>query len=338
MTQRVFITGATGYIGGEILHEILATFDSLSVTALVRDAERAKAIADRHPQVTLIEGDLDSCQLIEDQVSQADIVISYAANNKHVPAVHSIGQGILKANRQSPVLWLQISGASLLSIPDIKEGRFGEVSSKVYDDWEDATEIRNLIDNNPARAVDQNVLDFARSHPEQVRTALIFPPIIFGQGRGLGNTKSIQIPSLCRTAIARHQSVYVGRGQACWGNVHIADLAKLAADLIHAHDQSQHKHDLWNKGGLYFPATGETTWYSIAETLSKVAERQDIKAPLSSISVKDADSLSDHGSILFGTNARSKPGRATRFLSYKKSKHSLEEEIPMAFRSELKEV
>lgn len=46
------------------------------MTALVRDAERAKAIADRHPQVTLVEGDLDSYQLIEDQVSQADIVIS----------------------------------------------------------------------------------------------------------------------------------------------------------------------------------------------------------------------------------------------------------------------
>lgn len=127
----------------------------------------------------------------------------------------------------------------------------------MYDDWDDATEIRNLIDNNPSRAVDQNVLDFARSHPDRVRTALIFPPIIFGQGRGLGNTKSLQVPSLCRTAIARHQSVYVGRGQACWGNVHIADLAKLAPDLIHAHDQPQHKHDLWNEEGLYFPATGE---------------------------------------------------------------------------------
>ncbi|KAH0364825.1 hypothetical protein KCU65_g6478, partial [Aureobasidium melanogenum] len=338
MAQRVFITGATGYIGGDILHEVLATFESFSVTALVRDAERAKAIKDRHPQVTLVEGDLDSHQLVVDQASQADIVISYAASNKHLPAVHSIGQGIVKANRQTPVLWLQISGASLLSIPDIQEGRFGEASSKVYDDLDDAIEIRNLINHNPARAVDQNVLDFARTHPERVRAAVIFPPIIFGQGRGLGNTKSIQIPSLCRTAIARHQSVYVGRGQACWGNVHIADLSKLAADLIQAHDQSQHKHDLWNEEGLYFPATGEMTWFTIAEALSEAAEKQGIKAPLSSISVKDVDSLFAHGSILFGTNARSNPGRAKRFLNYKNRQHSLEEEIPMAFKLELKQV
>jgi putative NADH-flavin reductase len=46
------------------------------VTALVRDAERAKAIKERFPQVTLLEGDLDSDELIQDQVSKTDLVIS----------------------------------------------------------------------------------------------------------------------------------------------------------------------------------------------------------------------------------------------------------------------
>lgn len=72
--------------------------------------------------------------------------------------------------------------------------------------------------------------------------------------------------------------------------------------------------------------------------MGTAAESQGIQAPLSSISVKDVDSLFDHGSILFGTNARSKPGRATRFLNYQNRQHSLEEEIPMAFKRELKEV
>lgn len=252
------------------------------------------------------------------------------------------------------VLWLQISGASLLSIPDIKESRFGEASTKIYDDWDDTSEIRALIDNNPARAVDQHVLGFARSHSDQVRTALIFPPIIFGQGRGLGNNKSIQIPSLCRTAVASHQSVYVGRGRACWGNVHIADLARLVADLMNAHMNPQHEHDLWNEEGLYLPATSEMvstsssklffllglilsqTWFSIAEAIAKAAEEQGIKAPPSAISVKDADALFAHGSVLFGTNARSVPGRATRLLGYKSRQHSLSEEVAITFLRELR--
>lgn len=75
-TLTTLSTGATGYIGGDILHEVLATFETVSVAALVRDAERAKAIKERYPQVTPVEGDLDCHQLIEDQVSQADIVIS----------------------------------------------------------------------------------------------------------------------------------------------------------------------------------------------------------------------------------------------------------------------
>jgi nucleoside-diphosphate-sugar epimerase len=145
----------------------------------------------------------------------------------------------------------------VLSIPDIQGDRFGEGSQKSYDDLDNGSEVRDLIDSNPARAVDQHVLDCARAHPEQLRTALIFPPIIYGEGRGLGNNKSIQIPGLCRMAVAQHRSVYVGKGQACWGNVHIADLAKLATDLVDASAQSANEHELWNANGLYFPATGE---------------------------------------------------------------------------------
>lgn len=154
-------------------------------------------------------------------------------------------------------MWLQISGASVLSHPDIKSGSFGEASQESYDDLENASEVRDLIDSNSTRAVDQYVLNFARLHPGKVRTALIFPPIIFGDGRGLGNTTSIQIPGLCRTALTRHRSVYVGKGLACWGNVHVADLARLAADLINASIHSANEHALWNAHGLYFPATGD---------------------------------------------------------------------------------
>jgi len=69
-------TGATGYIGGDILHEVLSSCGPVSVNALVRDTERAKAIREQYPQVILLEGDLDSRELIEDQVSKANVVIS----------------------------------------------------------------------------------------------------------------------------------------------------------------------------------------------------------------------------------------------------------------------
>jgi len=74
---------------------------------------------------------------------------------------------------------------------------------------------------------------------------------------------------------------------------------------------------------------------AIAECLSKAASHHNQEAPLESVSAQDADRLFPHGSVLFGTNAKSTPGRAVKYLGYHSTKHSLEEEIPVAFKREL---
>lgn len=69
-------TGATGYIGGDVLASIAGQFPTASITALVRDVSRAKSITDKYPQVQLQQGDLDSAGIIEGIVSETDVVIS----------------------------------------------------------------------------------------------------------------------------------------------------------------------------------------------------------------------------------------------------------------------
>ncbi|THV74565.1 hypothetical protein D6D28_02461 [Aureobasidium pullulans] len=303
-----FSTGATGYIGGDILHEIVANFPRSSIIALVRDKAKAAPIEEKYSQVTLLQGDLDSASLIEDQAARADVVIT---------------------------LWLQISGASLLSVPDIKHKSFGEASEKVYDDLVNTDEIRQLIDTTSSRTVDQAILNFARSHATKVKTALIFPPIIYGLGCGQGNKRSIQIPTLCNAAIKQHESIFVGRGEARWGNVHVADLSGLIGKLTEAGLDSDSPEHLWNENGIYFPATGEITWKSIAGHIAQAAGKRNIEARVESITAEQADQFSPHGSVLFGTNARSKPSRGHEFLKYKATQHTLEDEIPITFAREL---
>jgi hypothetical protein len=46
------------------------------------------------------------------------------------------------------------------------------------------------------------------------KTALIFPPIIYGKGNGPVNQRSIQIPELSRVAIQTRQTVQVGKGES----------------------------------------------------------------------------------------------------------------------------
>lgn len=114
-------TGATGYIGGDVLASVASRFPAASITALVRDTAKAKPITDKYPHVQLQQGDLDSADVIEAAVKDTDVVISKCphsvssshfasgltddpdtANGKHIGVVHSIANGIRKASRTSP--------------------------------------------------------------------------------------------------------------------------------------------------------------------------------------------------------------------------------------------
>lgn len=155
------------------------------------------------------------------------------------------------------VCWVQISGASVLSTPDVIHKRFGEASGHKYNDYEQVSEIVSLIEESPARAVDQAMLSIARDLGSRVRTAIIFPPIIYGLGRGQGNRNSQQIPGLCKVAISQKAAVYVGQGEATWGNVHIVDVSSLITALVGKAQDQDSDPKLWNEHGLYFVQTGE---------------------------------------------------------------------------------
>ena len=143
--------------------------------------------------------------------------------------------------------WIQVSGASVLSIPDIVNGTFGQKRNKVYSDVDGADEVRDLIQQNAARrVVDNMILNMVGP-----KTALIFPPIIYGQGRGPIKQRSVQIPELARVAIQSGKTVQVGKGQSTWSNVHISDVSDIFVKLIEKAVQGADG-PLWNKDGIYF--------------------------------------------------------------------------------------
>jgi N-acetyl-gamma-glutamylphosphate reductase len=72
---NVFITGATGYIGGDTLYELYTKHPEFTYTALVRTAEKAKSVTDKFPKVKTVQGDNDSQELIKNEAAKADIVI-----------------------------------------------------------------------------------------------------------------------------------------------------------------------------------------------------------------------------------------------------------------------
>ena len=74
-TERLPSTGATGYIGGDVLAAVAAAHPDWHVTCLVRSETRGAAVAAAHPSVRLVYGDLASDDLIKGEAAAADIVL-----------------------------------------------------------------------------------------------------------------------------------------------------------------------------------------------------------------------------------------------------------------------
>lgn len=68
-------TGATGYIGGEVLHRLTKAAPKIDITALVRDAHKGSQLLRAYPNVHVVHGDLDDSILIEKTAEKADVVV-----------------------------------------------------------------------------------------------------------------------------------------------------------------------------------------------------------------------------------------------------------------------
>lgn len=68
-------TGASGYIGGQVLYELAKTHPSSSIKALARSEATGKAILDAFPNVEIINGSLDDGPILAKAAAEADIVL-----------------------------------------------------------------------------------------------------------------------------------------------------------------------------------------------------------------------------------------------------------------------
>ena len=68
-------TGATRYIGGEVLHALHHAHPEYEVAALIRDSEKAGKVLAAYPKVRVVLADLDDVEIIEKESRKADIVI-----------------------------------------------------------------------------------------------------------------------------------------------------------------------------------------------------------------------------------------------------------------------
>lgn len=146
-----------------------------------------------------------------------------------------------------------MTGASVLSGPEVDHNSYGEPSDQIFDDLRNVERLRQIIRAyKDRRVVDNFILDLG---PKSFKTAIIFPPIIFGAGRGPVNQRSIQVPQLSQAALKQNAGLYLNKGLSKWGIIHVSDLAKLFVKLTeHAVNATQVP--IWNENGLFFAENG----------------------------------------------------------------------------------
>ena len=279
----------------------------------------------------------------------------------HLKSVQTIYQALSDRPKgpKSPY-YIQISGASALAVNELadKSRVPGSSSNIIYNDLTDLESIKSLIKQYPIRAIDNFM--FSAAENLSVKTALVVSPMIYGLGRGPVNQRSIQIPSLVNATSKRQKGLQVGPGESRWSNIHVADLSRIFLRLVEKAVEGNEDGDTWGANGLYFTGVGELVSHScesefvflcvlthLTQSFGEISRRVAAAAhdlhlipsrEVDQIGGDEADELLPHGSVLFGTNARSGAQRAEKVLGWQPENDSLELEIPRVLAREAQEL
>ncbi|GJJ06537.1 hypothetical protein Clacol_000729 [Clathrus columnatus] len=278
MTHRVFILGATGYIGGSVLVSILQAYPTWEITALVRSTSSVGPLKELGVHEVVI-GTHEDLELIVNLTSLADVVIN-CADADDLPLTRAIVDGVkirskinASESKGKPIL-IHTSGTGVIS--DQAEGEFMESGKKI---WNDNSEydIRSIPAEQPHRLVDLEV--FRADLSEYCSAYIIAPSTIYGTGTGPGNRISQQIPTAVRTAVKRSQAV------------HIADLTKLYLLVLSRALSRVSEPSSYAK--FYFASVQEHVWGDVIRQIAQILyEIKRIPSPdVKSVSLREEPDL-----------------------------------------------
>ncbi|MCS5720302.1 NAD-dependent epimerase/dehydratase family protein [Herbiconiux sp. CPCC 205763] len=218
--MAIFLTGATGFIGSAVLRQLRA--QGREVVALVRNADQIPAIESTGARAVL--GTLTDREVISHLALESDGVIHLAAHDSDaaavddafVSAVFSGLEGSDKPYVHTGGAWVFGSGASI-------------TESTPFDP--------------PAITAWRLPIEARVRSAEGIKTTIIAPGIVFGQGRGIPSV----IQDAPRGSGVAPALALVGSGEQHWTTVFVDDLAELYLLAF----------DLADAGSYYIGASGQ---------------------------------------------------------------------------------
>jgi nucleoside-diphosphate-sugar epimerase len=193
---KIFITGASGYIGGSVVAALMAA--GHQVSGLARSDKTTAALAELG--ITPVRGTLDATEVLAKAAHDADVTINAADANHRAAAAT-----MLKALAGTGKIFLHTDGSSIVGTRSRDE-----LVEKVFDEDTPFTPT-------PQRASRVEIDKMVRSAASDgVRSVVIAPSLIYGLGHGL-NAQSIQVPWLIKLAKKAGIPKHIGPGEKSLG-------------------------------------------------------------------------------------------------------------------------
>ncbi|BCR89563.1 uncharacterized protein ACHE_50761A [Aspergillus chevalieri] len=342
MSTKVFLTGITGYIGGDAFYYIQQNHHDIEFSALIRTEDKARKVQDQYPSVRVVIGELDDSDKLTKEAAWADVVIHTADASDHAGAANAISKGLIEGHSpERPGYWLHTGGTGILTYFDSDVRKVaGEHDDKVFNDWDKVHELVNLPAAAFHRNVDEIVLKAGTEHADRVKTAIVCPPTIYGRGRGPISGRGRQVYELTSFILKEKYSPQIGKGLARWNNVHVHDLSTLFDALLRAAVDPARTDDgeIWGAKGYFLCENGEHVWGDVSRLIGQQCFKSGYFAeePRSQAFSLDEAVKSPAGfeAASWGWNSRGKALRGNKVLGWKAQERSLEDEVPEIIRSE----
>ena len=299
--MKIFVTGATGYIGGSVATKLLERGDT--VLGLARSDEAAAGLKKRG--IEPVAADINAYTPIVEVTKRVDAVIN-AANADNAFVAHALLDGL----KGSGKTLIQTSGSSVV-------GTYhnGEASEDTFDE---DTPFTPEPEKAGRVAIDNQVLAAAK---DGLRSMVIRPTLIYGRGIGVPGI-SVQLPKLIDVAKKHGVPRHVGRGLNIWGHVHIADVVDL---FLLALDKAK-------PGSNFYAESGEANFKSVTQSIGRMLGLGDATKdwPIG----EAVEGLGPGAYLSFGSNSRVR-GKRARDLGWKPKQGTLFDEIEKGVYAEV---
>ncbi|WP_328902154.1 SDR family oxidoreductase [Streptomyces sp. NBC_00441] len=212
--MRVFITGASGWIGSAVVPELIGA--GHQVVGLARSDASAEALAAAGAEVR--RGSLDDLDVLREAAADADGVLHLAF--KHDIAFSGDFQGATDADRKAIDAFgdaLSDSGKPFV----IASGLLGLAPGRIASEEDGRSAAPDAPAGGPGGRQDNARATIALASRDVRSSVVRLPPTVHGDGdQGF-------VASLVATARARGVSGYVGDGSQRWPAAHREDAAHL---------------------------------------------------------------------------------------------------------------